>query len=593
MSFCLPKEFANKFIDALKSGKIDPEKLIDMTSAERRAFLEPIVGEASVHEVNALLESKLLLKDQKRGLVSWAKKVSGITQATRTDLLSKIERLDKVLNAADEKAFLEDLAAKRLGTEVTHEEAQNVVEATKEVRLAREAIPEGAPNGSPAIMDYGLKYRMFQKYISELKSRGTDITWKEWLTSPSEWFNTLAGTTKSVLSSLDNSFFGRQGIKTLYTNPSIWAKNFAKSWGDIARELAHTKKDIEPLDLIKAEIFSRENARNGKYDAMNLDVGIASEEAFPSTIQEKIPLLGRFFKAADTAFSGGALRMRADLADKLIPQAEKFGVDMKGRDAEHIGGLINTLTGRGDIGQLNVFGGKINAAIFSIKFVKANIDLLLKPLLAPAQIASDFVKAKAGVPVERSAGELFARKEAAKNLLKITAATAGILYLANTLWPGSVEFDPRSPDFGKIKIGKHTIDVTGGLGSVVTLAARMVPTVHDGKLGWWIKSKSGKWTQTNSYAYGAQNTLDTLENFGEGKLSPIAGFLRDVAVGQDFSGNKIDISTGKGIGNAALGTVTPLPIQTFQDLHEPDNATALGLMILDGLGLSVNTTNKK
>lgn len=587
-SFCLPKEFANKFLDALKGGKIDPAKLIEMSSAERRAFLEKIVGEENVHEVNALLESKLILKDQKRGLVSWAKSISGITEKTRTDLLSKIERLDKVLSAADEQVFLEDLAAKRLGTEITHEEAQNIVDGTKEVRAAKDAVPENDPIGSTARMDYGLKYVAFQKYVSELKSRATDLTWKEWITSPGEWFYSVAGATKSILSSLDNSFFGRQGIKTLYTQPDIWVKNFIKSFGDIAREIGKTKNSVDPIDVIKADIYSRPNAINGKYDAGGYDIGLASEEAFPSTLPERIPLVGRLFKGAETAFNGGALRMRADLADRLIPRAEKFGVDtLNKEEAQRIGRLVNSLTGRGDIGRLNVIGREINAAIFSIKFVKSNFDVLFSGAKAPLTMVAD-----RAFGIERTPAEQFARMEAAKNLLKITVATAGILYIANTLHPGSVDFDPRSSNFGKIKIGKHTIDITGGMGAVVSLSTRIMPSYHNGKLGFWYKSQKGVWTQLNDPKFGQQTAVDVINNFAEGKLSPIAGVARDFWQGRDYDGNKIGLNLASG-GRETLNLVTPLPIQTFLSLNEPDAGFSLGLMILDGLGFSVNTQIKK
>src|SRR3990167_9762653 len=126
MAFCLPKFESEKFIAALRGGKIVPEKLMVMSSAERRTYFESIVGKDNALEVNALFEQKLLLKDQKRGLVSWAKQVSGIKEATRRDLLSKIERMDKVLTPENERAFLNDLAAKRLGTEITFEEAAEI-----------------------------------------------------------------------------------------------------------------------------------------------------------------------------------------------------------------------------------------------------------------------------------------------------------------------------------------------------------------------------------------------------------------------------------------------------------------------------------
>jgi hypothetical protein len=56
-------------LDALKNNEIDPAKLADMTSAERRDFFTKIVGEDDAKDVNALFESKLLLKNQQTGLL--------------------------------------------------------------------------------------------------------------------------------------------------------------------------------------------------------------------------------------------------------------------------------------------------------------------------------------------------------------------------------------------------------------------------------------------------------------------------------------------------------------------------------------------
>jgi hypothetical protein len=90
-----------------------------MSSAKRREFFEPIVGAENAQEVNALFESKLLLKDVKRGLVTWAKQVGGITEPVRKDLLAKISRMpNELLNPVDESKFLADLAATKLGVAV-------------------------------------------------------------------------------------------------------------------------------------------------------------------------------------------------------------------------------------------------------------------------------------------------------------------------------------------------------------------------------------------------------------------------------------------------------------------------------------------
>src|SRR3990167_1117876 len=124
MAFCLPKEQTEKFIKALKEGVIDPGKLAELSSLERRSFLQKIVGEADAAEVNALFESKLLLKNQQAGMVSWAEKVAGLKPEARRGIIDKINKLEKVLSAEEEALFLEDLASKRMGIDVKFEDAQ-------------------------------------------------------------------------------------------------------------------------------------------------------------------------------------------------------------------------------------------------------------------------------------------------------------------------------------------------------------------------------------------------------------------------------------------------------------------------------------
>ena len=118
-TFCLTSDKVLAFKKGLKNREIDPQKLMNMTSEERRSFIAKFVGQDNAKDVNSLFESKLLLKNQKAGMISWAKRVAGITPEVRRDLLSKIEKLDKVLDPAEQNVFLQDLASKRLGLEIT------------------------------------------------------------------------------------------------------------------------------------------------------------------------------------------------------------------------------------------------------------------------------------------------------------------------------------------------------------------------------------------------------------------------------------------------------------------------------------------
>ena len=119
MAFCLPDFGAQKLLDAIKNGSFDPDKVYDMTSAERRTFLESIVGKEDAAEVNAQIESKMLLKDWQRGMATAVRQLTGLTEKAKTDYISKIQKMDKLLSPADEKSFYADITAKKLGTAVT------------------------------------------------------------------------------------------------------------------------------------------------------------------------------------------------------------------------------------------------------------------------------------------------------------------------------------------------------------------------------------------------------------------------------------------------------------------------------------------
>src|SRR5260221_63202 len=113
MSFCLPKFATDAFKAKLVDGSIDPQKLADMSSEERHAFLADIVGESNAKGVNALFESKLLLKNQQQGMITWAKSVAGMKPEVLKDIVSKIQRLDTILSPTDAHHFLQDLASQK------------------------------------------------------------------------------------------------------------------------------------------------------------------------------------------------------------------------------------------------------------------------------------------------------------------------------------------------------------------------------------------------------------------------------------------------------------------------------------------------
>lgn len=548
MGFCLPKNLTKPFKEALASGKINPGKLAAMSSEERRGFFSSIVGKENAPDVNALFESKLLLKHQQEGMIAWAKQVTGITEQVRRDIIARVEKMDKVLDAADEQSFLEDLAAKRLGADVSFEEAERLVKLSREVSAKRASLtPENR-------LEYGQARVDLQNYVNDLKVSSQRLTLEDVKQSPGgtalRTISNAGGLAKSLKASLDNSVIGRQGLKVLFTNPSVWLRNSAQTFVDMARTFGG--KNV--MDEVKAEVLSRPNALNGLYEKEKLAVGVI-EEAFPTSLPERVPVFGRLFKASQDAFTAFQYRTRADVFDRYVELAEKSNADIKG-----IGRVANSLTGRGTFGQRAESAvTHLNNVFFSPRFLKSNIDLLTVHAL------------------DKGIGS-FARKQAAINMLKVVGGVASVLAIANAVRPDSVDFDPRSANFGKIRVGDTRFDVAGGMASIVTLASRLITKSSK-------SSTSGKVTELNSGKFGSQTGTDILVDFFQNKLSPLAAAINDIAIrGTDFKGDKPTISS------TAQNLTVPIPITNYFELRDnPDAAPMLAAMIADALGIGTNT----
>lgn len=579
MSICLPKPVSDKLKEALKSGELPLAKLYSMTSEERNAMFSHYIGPEFARVVNGEFE-KAIVSNQNGALKRW---VENTFDPKRPDLknkaIAKIEKVRELLDPVEGDDFLRDLVSTKIGVDISQEEAALMAKLFDEVQATKAAIDPESPNGTQERIAYGLALDRMKNLTGELIMNDRSMTLADYRKDPMEILYGVGGFAKSVLSSFDNSFFGRQGLKVLLNvkMAPIWFKSFAKSFADIGKQLiakSHegmfSGQSDEVMSLIRAEIYSRKNSLNRKYNAARngYGLGVSTEEAFPTSLPERIPLLGRFFKASEVAFNGAALRMRADLADAIIANAESNGIDMTDREeASSHAKLVTSMTGRGDIGKAEVFGREINALMFSIKFLKSNIDTL-----TAHQFDSTMTPA--------------AKKQAAYATARIVMSIAVILGIAYAIDPESVEFDPRSSFFGKIKIGNHAFDITGGMGSLVTLASRIIPTVHDGKWGFWTKNKKGEFVQLSTGKFGGRTALDLVENFFEGKLSPLAGIFRDLLEGEDYSGNKPTIK------NTVAKLVTPLPINNYLQLQDAGNADGLLSLIGDGFGFSQTQVEK-
>jgi hypothetical protein len=554
MNWCLAPQAADDFKRRILSGDIDPLKLADMTSAERHKFFVDRYGETIAKNLNLTLEEKLLLKNQQAGMINWAKRMMGKRQGVR-DVVDKVQSMTKILTPADEDSFLAELAAHRLGTTISFDEATKIADLSGKVTTAKAAMASGGDR-----MDYGRAVVALRNYVSELSLNAEKLTRedfrKDFLGSSGKVLGRGAGMTKSMTASLDNSAIFRQGWKVLWTHPGAWRRNARRTFSDIVQTFGG--KNV--MDEINADIYSRPT-----YDQMktaHLAVGI-QEEAFPESLPEKIPGLGRIYKASENAYNGFLRRTRADVFDKYLEIADRSGVDINDKEELlAIGKLVNSLTGRAHMGKLEPVADVVNNVFFSPRFLKAQIDtLLLHPL---GRGMTDFTQ-----------------RQAAINLVKVVMASAAILLIARALKPEAVELDPRSSDFGKIRIGNTRFDMTGGQAGLVTLVARQIN-------GSMKSSTTGRVTPLGgSTRPGAPTRASVVDNFFENKLAPAAGVVREWQKGRNFEGE--EPTAGSVLQKLAM----PMIIKNYQELQEQPDAPVLVALIADGLGISTSTYEAK
>jgi hypothetical protein len=165
--FCLPASEVKEFLDRIKSGDLNPEKLSEMTSDERRAYFEQFMSKPSAEQTNAQFESKLLLKNQQQGIINWAKKVSGISPEAQRDIISRVSKMSEVLNPKTQDMFLKDLAAHKLNATVTMEEAAHISDLAKQSAEAK-AARDTNPNNEN-ILNYGKSKGAFGDYLDSIK----------------------------------------------------------------------------------------------------------------------------------------------------------------------------------------------------------------------------------------------------------------------------------------------------------------------------------------------------------------------------------------------------------------------------------------
>ena len=280
----------------------------------------------------------------------------------------------------------------------------------------------------------------------------------------------LANVPRSIMASMDYSAPLRQAVIATIANPKIAAKAFVQMFKASFKKASF---DEWYFDL----------EQDPRYDMMQeLGLGIsdpknpflrAKEEAFMSGYVESIEkMIGKkFFNAegfgpvqsSERAYVLYLNKMRVDIFNRLVDQAEASGYTMES-DPEllkSIAGYVNNITGRGTVSKtMEGLTPYLSALFFSPRLIASRLNLLN--------------------PVYFAKLPTMLKKQYAKDMVSFIAFNSMLLGLTAIAFGGdddddvSLELDPRSTDFMKLKKGNTRWDVWGGFQQYVRATAQIM-----------------------------------------------------------------------------------------------------------------------
>lgn len=487
------------------------------------------------------------------------------------------QRLQNAYDIAKEKYK----AAQDAAGIITEEEVAIIAQLAKDV-AERQVVMDNSTRRNNAEgegptteeYEYGVAWSIFRDFVDSLRTRANTRSIKQiivdYLKHPQDVIIDFAGLMKATKASLDNSFHFRQGLPTFLkgltgdiASAKIWGKTFWKSWRFMWDGLKGSKGSER---AITATIVSDPDFKQLKDMKLALFV---TEEDIPVRIQEKIPFIGRLFRASDVAFELSGRYMRYQLAKQYLKVwrrggriFQKGGVKLTKKELESIGSLANSQTGRGATLFKNQEPGFVNNLFWSPRNLRANVDMLTLHIL------------------DRKATG-FAKRQAAINLLRYISGTAFLLAMANWLDDDSVTFEETSSDFGKIKAAGIRYSIGGSMAVMVVLAARLIE-------GEFTSATTGK-TIPLSPGSPFHSGEASVFNFFKNKLSPAASMALQILDRQTRDGDPITVPW------VLDASFTPLIIDsTFEAAEIAGAADTLSAVIAEAVGVNVQVfTDKK
>lgn len=293
------------------------------------------------------------------------------------------------------------------------------------------------------------------------------------------------------------------------------------------------------------------------------------EENFMSTLSNHVPLMRGSARAYTGFLNSTRMNVFGDMVDsarRAMPNTAEFQAAIP-----YIADYVNTATGRGSLGAFEHSAKGLNAVFFAPRLMASRVKLL-----NPWTYVSPKTPA-------------FVRREALKDLFKFTGVAGGVLALAGQAG-ADIEVDPRSADFGKMRIGNTRLDVAAGFTQYIRLGAGLSTYVYDqmgGNIGNMKSAATGRVRKFGDSPV-TPTALDSAATFFRNKEAPIPSFVTGFLSGKDIAGQPFNVPQ-------EIGTrFTPMVFQDAYDVFQ-SNPELLPLTIpasIVGIGVQSYESRK-
>lgn len=199
-------------------------------------------------------------------------------------------------------------------------------------------------------------------------------------------------------------------------------------------------------------------------------------------------------------------KLRFDTFKSTLQTWQRLGRDYSMDDVRHLARWINIASGWGELGPAEKVLPELAGVLFAPRFRASRWEML--PYALYLGLTNPLM-----------------RREVARDLAAFFTMNLSLSSLAQISGVADVELDPRSTDFGRMRIGDTRIDTWAGFQPDIRMLAQLA-------------TGAGKSTVSGE-VYEKGRTETVLRRL-QGILHPMAGTIVDVYMGQTFIGEQVE-----------------------------------------------------